>query len=536
MRDDPLSVPSLARSSAVVGLGTSISRVSGLVRLFATAYAIGTTRLTDTYTLANTTPNIVYELVLGGVLSATLVPVFVAHRESKDEEGTSAVVSVAAVLLTVVSVIGFIAAPLIVKLFTIGVEQGVAADQEEVATSLLRLFMPQMLFYGLTALATALLNARRKFAAAAFAPALNNLLVSLVLFSLPVLAGRKPDLQQVRDEPLLLLTLGLGTTAGIVAMTVVLWPPLRRAGVHLRFRFDWRNPAVRQVGRLSGWTLGYVLCNQVSLLVVLILLNNRQAGGVSAYTYAFIFFQLPHALFAVSIMTTLVPELSAAAGRGDSRRYRERFSTGLRLMALVVLPAAVGYMVLAKPIVIALLKYGAFGASAADLVSESLAAFGAGLFGFSVYLFALRGFYALHDTRTPFLLNVFQNIVQIAFAFVFDAAFGVPGLALAYGAAYTVAAVAALVLLRRRVGRLDAHRVARTVAKVLVACVAMAVAVVVVSRVVGSSDGFGALLRTVAGVAAGGLVYVVAVLVLRVEEVDMLRARLLKSRTRPTLE
>ncbi len=519
-----IASPGLVRSSLVVAVGTALSRFTGFVRLAATAYAIGFDRLTDTYTLANTTPNIVYELLLGGVLSATLVPVFVQQADEDDEEGTSAVVSVAVALLVAVCVVAFLAAPLIVRLYTVGVAGDVAADQQAVATDLLRMFVPQILFFGLTALATALLNARRRFAAPAFAPALNNVVVTGVLLALPRLAGGTPTLEEVRGDPVLLLTLGLGTTAGIVVMTVVLLPALRRAGVRIRPHLDLKHPAVRHVGRLSGWTLGYVLTNQASLLVVLILAN-REQGGVSAYTGAFIFFQLPHALVAVSLMTTLVPELSSAAHRDDHPTYRDRFSTGVRLMALVILPAATGYVVLARPIVSALLERGALSVDSAELTADTLAAFAVGLFGFSIYLFALRGFYALRDTRTPFLLNVGQNLLNVLFALALVGHFGIPGLAAAYAAAYTVAAVVALVVLQRRVGSLDGRHVARSIGRVTAACVAMGLAVEVVALRVGGTDGVGAVVRTGAGVAVGAMVYAVAVVALRVEEVAPLVAR-----------
>ncbi len=520
-----VAAPGLVRASLLVAVGTALSRLTGFARLAATAYAIGFERLTDTYTLANTTPNIVYELLLGGVLSATLVPIFVQQHEEEDDEGTSAVVTVAVALLVAVCVVAFLAAPLIVRLYTVGVEGDVASDQQVVATDLLRLFVPQILFFGLTAIGTALLNARRRFATPAFAPTLNNVAVTAMLLALPRLAGGTPTLEQVRDDPVLLLTLGLGTTAGIILMTVALLPALKRHHVHLRWNLDLRHPAVRSVGRLTGWTLGYVLTNQLSLLVVLILAN-RERGGVSSYTGAFIFFQLPHALVAVSLMTTLVPELSSAAQRGDHPTYRDRFSTGVRLMALVILPAATGYVVLARPIVSALLERGALSVDSAVLTADTLAAFAAGLFGFSIYLFALRGFYALRDTRTPFLLNVGENALNGVLALALVGPFGIPGLAGAYAVAYTVAAVVALFVLQRRVGSLDGRRAARSIAKVAAACVAMGIAVALVARSVGDSDGAGAVLRTGAGVAVGALVFALAVVLLRVEEVAPLVARL----------
>ena len=515
--------PSIIRSSAVMAIGTAASRLTGFVRLAAMAYALGLGRLTDTYTLANTTPNIVYELLLGGVLSATLVPVFVHHFEEGDDDGPSAIVTVTAVLLVALTVVGIVAAPWILRLYSSSVEGTVGDEQREVGTALLRLFMPQMLFYGLTAMGTALLNARRRFAAPAWVPVLNNLLVAAMLFALPSIVGHDPTLDDVRDDRGLLLLLGLGTTAGIVAMTVALWPFVRRAGIRLRWVFDLRNSAVREVARLSGWTVGYVITNQIALLVVLILAN-RTAGGVAGYTVAFVFFQLPHALVAVSLMSALVPEMSSAARAGDMAAYKRHFSLGIRLISLVVMPAATGYVVLAHPIVTALVEYGA--ADDVGIVADCLAMFAIGLLGFSLYLFTLRGFYALRDTRTPFLLNVVENAINITLAIALEPWLGVKGLALALALAYSASALIAFVTLRRRVGLLGGRRLALAVGKVGVASAAMGAAVLLVAYRVGSNEGGGAIVRTGVGVVVGLLVFAVTVVALRTEEVSALRSRL----------
>lgn len=509
----------------MVALGTLLSRVTGFVRLFATGWAIGYGPLADTYTLANNTPNIVYELVLGGVLSATLVPVFVHHTEKDDDEGTSAVISVATAALIGLTVAGIIAAPLIMRLYTVSASGEIAGQQREVATTLLRLFMPQMLFYGLTAMATALLNARRSFAAPAFAPALNNLLVTGVLIAIVAVHGDHPGLGDVRGSTLLVWILGAGTTAGIVLMTAVLLPAIRASGFRFRWNPDWRNPAVREVGRLSGWTLGYVVANQLALLVVL-LLANREPGGPSTYAAALIFFQLPHALVAVSLMTTIVPELASAFGRGDKVRYRQQFSLGIRLMGLIILPAATGYVVLGEPIA-HVLKIGAVTAAQADQIGANLAMFGLGLCGYSVYLYTLRGFYALRDTRTPFFVNVFENLVNVAAAFALEPLLGVDGLALAYAIAYSAAAVVAVLALRRRMGLLDGRRTARSMAPILFACILMAGCVAAAVELVGDEA---RLLQTAIGVVVGTVVFGATVLALRVEELDTLRTRLLRRR------
>jgi putative peptidoglycan lipid II flippase len=201
-------------------------------------------------------------------------------------------------------------------------------------------------------------------------------------------------------------------------------------------------------------------------------------------------------------------------------------------MALVVFPAATGYVVLAHPIVTALLEHGALSRDAADLAGDVLMAFGCGLPGFSVYLFTLRGFYAMHDTRTPFFLNLLQNTMQVALSLALEPLLGVPGLALAYGLAYSGAALVALWVLKSRTGSLDARRVGRTIAKITAACAALALAVLGIAGRVGSDAGVGALVRTTVGLVVGGGTYVAAVMLLRVDEVVLLRDRLLR-RHRP---
>jgi putative peptidoglycan lipid II flippase len=518
----PIAGPSLLRSSGIVAVGTALSRGTGFVRLAATAYAIGFGALNDTYTLANTTPNIVYELLLGGVLSATLVPVFVHHTAEGDDEGTSAVISMATAALIALSVIGVLAAPAIVRLYTVTAESGVVGSQRIVATEFLRLFMPQMVFYGLTALGTAVLNARRSFAVPAFVPALNNLIVTAILIALPHIAGHNPTLADMHADHGLLLLLGIGTTAGVVVMTLALIPALRASGFRFRPNFDFRNPAVREVGAMSTWTLGYVLTNQLVLLVIFVLAN-RHVGGVSTYTGAYVFFLLPYALVAVSIMTTYVPEMASADRDGDRVAYRERFSSGMRLMTLVILPAAVGYIVLARPIVRGLLQRGALSVGSANQAGDNLRMFALGLLGYSLYLFTLRGFYAVRDTRTPFVMGLVQNGLNLVLAFALEPSLGVPGLALAFGLSYGIAAVVAVWALRRRMGSLDLWRIIRSITRMGVASLAMAAAVLVAERFSPDVD----IVKTAAGVVVGAVVYLGAIIVLRVEEVDVLRTSVL---------
>jgi putative peptidoglycan lipid II flippase len=498
----------LVRSSAHVAAGTLLSRLTGLARVAALTYAVGAFALADAYNLANTTPNIVYELLLGGVLSATLVPIFVERFEDGDDDAVNAVFTVATVALLGLTVGAIVAAPLLFAVY------GADADVEDAGVALLRLFLPQILFYGWTALGTAVLNARRRFVVPAFAPVLNNLVVCAALIAFGMRFGRDADLSSVTDDRVGLWLLGAGTTAGIVAMTLPLFPAMRRAGVRLRWRFEPRHHAVTTVLRRGGWTLGYVAANQVGLTVMLAVAAGTTEGLPSWYTYAFIFFQLPHGLIAVSVMTTFVPELASAWTEGDRRRYRDRFSQGLRLVWVGVVPATVVLVLGAAPLVSALLGRGAFGADAADGTAEVLATMAAGLPGFSAYLYALRGFYALGDTRTPFLVNVLENALQVGLTLLLVPGASSPGMALgiAYAVAYSVAGVMAIVLLHRRVGGIATPALGTAMARLAAAGVVAAAAVVATRVLLGDGTGPAAEAVAVAVVGLGAFVGAAAAL------------------------
>ena len=342
----------LARTSAVIGVGTLLSRVTGFLRVSALV-ALGLGPLTDAYNLANSTPNIVYELLVGGILTATLIPLFVESYERDDPTATNAITSVAVSLLFVGTVAGTLAAPWLIDAYVAvaGNTQHVGhAAQQALATDLLRWFMPQMLFYGITALATSLLNARRRFAAAAFAPVLNNVVVIVMLIAVGRATAAPPTVRSVLDDPWLVLLLGLGTTIGVVAMALVLLPAVHRAGIRVRWHWAPGHPAVRRLARLSGWTVGYVAANQVAFFVVLALAYRSQSN-ISVYLAAFTFFQLPHGLLAVSVMTALGPELASRHQAGDTPGLRDHFARGLHMLLIVMIPAAVALAVLARPLI-----------------------------------------------------------------------------------------------------------------------------------------------------------------------------------------
>jgi putative peptidoglycan lipid II flippase len=515
----------LLQSSAVVGIGTALSRITGFLRVAAIAYALGISTLAGVYSYANETPNIVYELLLGGVLTATLVPQFVKHFESDDDDATSAVFTVAMLALLAITAIGVLLAPWIVQLYTLRVSGPGKDAQQALATAFLRCFMLQMVFYGLTALSTAVLQARRRFFAAAFSPLLNNIVVIAIFLMLPQLASRPITVERVRSDDGLLLLIGLGTTAGIAAMALALLPALRAAKIHLRFLPRFRDAAVGTMIRLSGWTIGYVIANQVALWIVLVLANERH-GGAFVFLSAYAFFQLPHGLFAVSIMTTVAPELAAAGGRGDNAALRHRFSRALRLTLTVLIPAAAVYVALARPIVVALLQRGAFNAADAVIVSDTLVGFAVGLPFFTTYLFALRVFYSRGDTKTPFWLNVFENAVNIVLALALFSPLGIPGLAYAFSGAYAAAAVLTLMVLSKKYGSLSGRGIETSSLRVLVVSVAAGGVAWLMARLIGWDSSGAAIASVILGSLLAVAVTIGGLAISKVEEFDELRGLL----------
>jgi putative peptidoglycan lipid II flippase len=515
----------LVRSSAAVGAGTLLSRLTGLLRVAVLAYAVGRATLADTYNLANSTPNIIYELILGGVLSATLVPLFVDNIERRDDGATSAIFTVAMTVLTVLTAIAMVFAPLIARLYSLDTSGAERTAQLHVMTVFTLWFLPQMLFYGFTALATALLNAHRRFVAAAFAPVVNNVIVIaiLVVFAESIHGSRASwiDVRRISGDGGKLALLGAGTTAGIAAMALVLVPALRRAGTHLRAAFAWGHPAVRKMLRLSGWTVGYVVTNQVALLFVLLLAKSGSKGDVSTYLYAYAFFQVPHGLIAVSIMTTMMPELSRSATDRNLPELSHRFRLGLRYLVLLMLPAAALFVTLAQPMLGVLVR-GGFGTHDASVTADTLQAMAFGLVPFSLYLYALRAFYALHDTFTPFWINAIENGINIALAVALFPSLGVQGLAWAWAGAYSLAAVLALFVLARRVPNPVDRTVGVTAARAATGTAVLAIVAAALAALIGSASANRALLATgIAGLLAGGA-YAIVLLVLRTPELGSL--------------
>jgi putative peptidoglycan lipid II flippase len=514
-----------------MSVGTALSRLTGFLRLAAMAYALGVTenRLADAFNVANVTPNIVYDLALGGIISAVFIPVFVERLTTGGREDAwhtaRTVLSVALVVLTSIMFLGIVFSGSIVHLYTLRVTGPQAEAERELASFFLKWFMPQIVFYALGAgVATGLLNAHRRFAAPMFAPILNNLVgvaTFLIFAALPGPANPSPsaisDVQRY--------VLAVGTTLGVFAMSVALWPAVRRLGFRFRWTFDLRDRGFRSIVRLSRWALVYVVANQLGLIVVIVLATSEQ-GGYTAYSAAFVFFQLPYAIFAVSIMTALLPTLATKWTERDVDGFRVRVVHGIRGTAFIVLPAALGYLVLAVPIVRLLLQHGVMGGQSTELVAHLLQLFSLGMVSFCAFQLLLRAFYAMQDTRTPALINLAAVALNTVVNLIYFRYLGVEGLALGHATAYTFAALTAAVLLRHRLGGLDGRRLSIALAKIAVSGVAAAGAALAVSqwaaRGLGTTSLVAGAIQVGGGVAAGLIVFVAVARAFRLDELRLI--------------
>ncbi len=522
----------LLRANLVVATGTALSRLTGLVRIGVFVYVIGRTALADVYMIANETPNIVYELLLGGVLSATLVPLFTQFLEREDEHATNVIVTISVTLMTGLTAVAVLAAPVIFGLYTLTPAEGVDPTLlREVGTVLTRIFLIQILFYGVTGIANAFLQSRRRFFAAAWSPIVPNLVIVATLLSLPGAGDRRWELGEVLTDDRLRWTLGLGATAGIASMALVLVPAVLRTGHRFRPAWEWRHPAVRTLLTLSGWTIGFVASNQVALIVIRNLAE-AGSGGVSSYFYAFTFFVLPHGLLAVSIATTFQPEMARSVVRRDRTGFIHHASLGIRMVALLTLPAGMMLFVLRRPIIGFALERGNFGAEDTLATARTLGGFALGLVGFSVYLFVLRGFYAHQDTRTPFVVNLGENALNIVFAVLLVGRYGVLGLGLAHALAYLLAALWALQVLGYKVPGFPVREILVAVGRMVLATILMGEAMWLAANAVGGNDGLDALVRIVVGAVVGLVVYLGVLVALDAPELRAARERLGRPATR----
>ncbi|MHB8895420.1 MAG: murein biosynthesis integral membrane protein MurJ [Candidatus Geothermincolia bacterium] len=516
-----LKAAGFARGASVMTLGTGLSRVTGFIRTAALASVLGLTvkQMADAFNLANITPNIVYDLILGGVLASLFIPIFVEYLQTKgDEEAwhvANSVLNLTLLALTTITIALCIAAPWVIKAQTF-LAHG-RGQMEADAIFLLRFFIFEVIFYGFCEIYTGILNSYKHFTIPAFAPIANNVVVIATVILYYFYPNR--------------YVLAIGATLGVVAMAMIQLPWLRRTGFRYKPVLDLKHPAVRKLGRLAIPVVIYVLIHQVGLWVVNILAA-QVSGGISAYQYAWIFFQLPYGIVAVSIITALFPTLSEQHVTKDTKKMVETTSLGIRTTAFVIIPASVGFAILCTPIVRLLLQRLNFGDKDTAMLASVLLYFVIGLFFFSFFMLALKVFYSMQDTKTPMVIAAIIISLNIAVDFIYFYGFKtdvmkVSGLALGNTTAHLVGAIIAWAILSKRFGGLDGKHIALSMSKILAASALMGAAcwgtAELCQSLFGVTSFWAQLVLGVAAIAVAAAVYVVVAILLKSEEMRALK-------------
>ncbi len=500
----------IARAAGLIALGNVASRALGLVRETVIADLFGAVGAVSAFRLANRIPTMIFDMLIGGMLSAALVPVFSEYvaGERQDElwHLFSIFLSLAAVILGGLVVVLELFAPQVAWLLAGGYD----AELLAVMTRLIRIILPSILLFGLAGIVTGLLYALKCFSLPAFGAAVFN--AGLVLTVL-LLAGR-----------LDIYSLSLGVVAGALLQLLIQLPDLR--DVRVRFALDLRHPALRRILKLYLPVAAGLVISQIQVGIDGNLASRTGESSVAWMQNATTLIQFPHGLVAVAISLAVLPSLSQFSAAADWDGYRRTLALGLRLVVVLIVPATVGLFVLARPIVALLFEHGAFTAYDTGWTTLALRCYLLGLIFASVDWPLNYAFYARQDTLTPALVGVWSVAVYLVVALALLRPLGMIGLVLADSAKHAGHASVMLWLQWRRVGGLGGRGLVAVTLKAGLASAAMGAAALVTLGGVERVLGTGTLLSEAAAVlGAGGVglaVYLALAGLLRVEEAKLL--------------
>jgi putative peptidoglycan lipid II flippase len=468
-----------------MAIATMVSRVTGFGWKLMLGWFVGINVVQDSFTIANTLPNIIFELLLGGVLASIVVPLLVRSHDDPDggQTYTNRLLTVGMVGLAIATVIAVLLAPVFTKIY---IDDSTGHANPELATAFAYLLLPEILFYGLFALLSAILQARHVFGPTAWAPVVNNLVVMATLVIYAMVPG-DISLNPVRMGDAKLLVLGIGVTLGIVVQAVILLPALKR--IDFKFKWTWGFDArLKEFGGLALWILGYVLISQVGMVITQRVLTAATPGGVSIYSNAWLLFQLPYGVIGVSLLTAILPRMSRSAADGDTDRLVDDLSTGSRLSAVMLIPISAVLTASGIAMGVALFYAGEVELADATRLGTALAFSAFGLLPYALVMLQLRVFYAMKDARTPTLIMVVMTVVKIPLLYMCGALVEpeqvVIGVMLVNSLTFVVGAVLGQMWLWVRLGTLHSKKVLAVIAKSIGAGLAGILAAWLITRLV----------------------------------------------------
>ena len=478
--------PDFIKSSAIMAAGTIVSRFTGLIRNLLTVAALGTALFADTFNVANTIPTILYILLAGGALNAVFVPQLVRSMREDDDGGSafaSRLLTSVTALLLFITALGIILAPLITRIYAPRFFQPGFETERSLTITFMRYCLPQILMMGIFVILSQIGNARGKFGPMMWAPVLNNLVGITVLLTFLLIA---PDVNANTITPTQTALLGLGTTLGFVIQALILIPVVKNSGLRLKARFDWRNSDLGKSFRLGGWTLLFVLINQIGYLIIVQVATSAAVQakiegittgvGFTPYSYAYFIFILPHSIITVSVITALLPKISRLAHEKKDELVKKNLVDSLRNIAVATAPSTV--LFIAFGTAIASLLYAGTSAEDSRQIGLVLAGFALGLIPFSTMPLLLRGFYAYEDTKTPVIINLFATGSMMVLAVIAENVipfrYVTVALAIILGISNILGTVLSIRSLEKRIGRFPKTDLVRTHGKLLLlSCLAL---------------------------------------------------------------
>ena len=453
----------LYRASGVMAIGTIFSRITGFIRNILIVAVLGTALLADTYNVANTMPNILYNLLVGGALTAIFVPQLI--RSFDDEDGghafASRLITTVSIILFALVLIGAILAPALVKLYAPEFSTPGFEEELHLAVAFTRYCLPQILFLGLFTMLGQVANARGSFAPLMWAPILNNLLV-IGIFSAVLIYS--PQLTSGTITSTQTALLGWGTTLGLVIQALILIPVVKKTGIHLRPKLGLQG--LRKSFSLAGWTLVYVLISQLGYLVTVNVstsaaVRSAKEGistgvGFTPFGTAYLIMMLPYSIVTISIITALLPHLSKLALSNHRDEVRDQVIRTIKMVGVITIPSGVGFLFFG-PLITRVLYFG-IEKSDSIYIGYVLSGLGIGLVAFSINIILVRAFNAFEDTRTQVLSILLINVISVALSYlslvVLQYKWVTVGLGLAFSISYISGLFVTLSLLGKHTGKL----------------------------------------------------------------------------------
>ena len=510
---------SVARSTALMTIATLGSRATGLIRTWAMAFALGNGLITSAYQVANNMPNVIYELVAGGLLAAAFLPVYLSQKERLGNEGGNAfannLLNLAIIVLGVLSVLATVFAPQVIATQTFTVSE--TAEVTVYAVEFFRIFAVQIVFYGIGGILTGLLNANRVYFLPSIAPALNNIIVIVAMFAYVPLSHIDPQLA--------IVVLAVGTTLGVAVQFLIQIPALAKQGFKYAPKIDLHDPALREALKIAAPTFVYIIGTMVAYSCRNAFSLQAGDNGPSTLIYAWTWYQLPYGVVAVSLSRALFTEMSEAVAKGNWAALRHHVTSGISNTLLLIIPLAGILCALSVP-VMQLFRAGSFSADDVLFVASILSIWVVSLPFYSILMLLYNVFASIRKFLVFAIVSSVMVVVQCTLYAVLcsPAALGLVGVPIADLIYYGVCCIILCVLLRKYIGSFKLASIASSTVRVLAATVAGAAIVALLNAVIpGGNDIVSGLIHLCICGVVGLVVIFGGCALLKVPEMDVVK-------------